>query len=55
MPIVSAPINMNELEVENDIETIEVVKRTNAPASEEREGTTNASLEKLVDWVTART
>jgi hypothetical protein len=44
MPIVSVPINMNELEVENDTETIVVVKCTNAPASEEREGTTNASL-----------
>jgi hypothetical protein len=55
MPIVSVPINMIELEVENDTETIEVVKHTNAPASEEREGTTNASLEKLGGWVTART
>ena len=55
MPIVSVPINMNELEVENDTETIVVVKRTNAPASKEREGTTNASSEKLGDWVTART
>jgi hypothetical protein len=54
-PIVSVPINMNELEVENDTETIEVVKRTTAPASEEREGTTNSSLEKLADWVTAKT
>jgi hypothetical protein len=55
MPIVSVPINMNELEVENNTETIEVVKRTNAPASEEREGATNASSEKSGDWVTART
>ncbi len=55
MPIVSVPINMNELEVENDTGTIVVVKRTNAPASKEREGTGNASLEKLGDLVTART
>jgi hypothetical protein len=56
MPIVSVPINMNDLEVENDTETIDlVVKCTNAPASEEREDTMNASLEKLDDWVTART
>jgi hypothetical protein len=55
MPIVSIPINMNELEVENIKETIEVVKCTNAPASKKREGTMNASLEKLGDWVTART
>jgi hypothetical protein len=39
----------------NNTETIVLVKCTNAPASEEREGTTNASLEKLGDWVTART
>jgi hypothetical protein len=45
MPIVSVPINMNELEVENNTETIVIVKRTNAPALEEKEGTTNASLE----------
>jgi hypothetical protein len=56
MSIVSVPTNMNELEVENDTETIDlVVKGTNAPASKEREGTTNASLEKLGDWVTAGT
>jgi hypothetical protein len=55
MPIVSVPINMNELEVEKDTETIEVVKCTNAPASKEKEGTTNASLENWGDWVTART
>jgi hypothetical protein len=30
MPVVSVPINMNELEVENNTETIVVVKRTNA-------------------------
>jgi hypothetical protein len=55
MPIVSVPINMNELELENNLETIVVVKRTNAPASKEREGTTNASSKILGDWVTART
>jgi hypothetical protein len=54
-PIVLVPINMNKSEVENNTETIVVVKRNNAPASKEREGTTNASLEKLGDWVTART
>ncbi len=47
MPIVSVPINMNELEVENDTESIVVVKRTNAPASKEREGTTNASFGEI--------
>jgi hypothetical protein len=55
MPIVSVPINMNKLEVENDTETIVVVKRTNAPASEERESTTNASLEKSGNWVSTMT
>jgi hypothetical protein len=55
MSIVSVPINMNKFEVENDTETIVVVKRTNAPASKEREGTTNASSKKSGDWVTART
>jgi hypothetical protein len=55
MPIVSVPINMNELEVENNTETIVVVKCTNAPASKESEGTMNASSEKLGDWITART
>jgi hypothetical protein len=55
MPIVSLPIIMNELEVENNTETIEVFKCTNALASKEREGTMNASLEKSGDWETART
>jgi hypothetical protein len=55
MPIVTVPINMNELEVQNDTGTIEVAKRTNAPASKIRERTTNASLEKSGDRVTVRT
>jgi hypothetical protein len=55
MLIISVPINMNELELENNTETFVVVKRTIAPASKEMKGTTNASLEKLGDWVTART
>ncbi len=55
VPIVSVPINMNEFEVENGTETIVVVKCTNAPASDKREGTTNASLEKSGGWVTTRT
>ncbi len=35
--------------------TIKITKRTKTSNSEEREGTTNVSLEKSEDWVTART
>ncbi len=55
MPIVSVPINMNAIEVENDTKTIKITMRAKTSNSEEREGTTNFSLEKSEDWVTART
>jgi hypothetical protein len=55
MPIVSVPINMNVIEVENHTKTTEITMRAKTSNSEEREGTTNVSLEKSEDWVTART
>jgi hypothetical protein len=51
MPIVSVPINMNECKVEDDLESFEVVMRTTAPTTKEREGNTNVSSEKSSNWV----
>jgi hypothetical protein len=55
MPFVSVPINMNEHEVKDDSESLEVVTCTTAPASKQREGTTNVSSEKSSNWVTTKT
>jgi hypothetical protein len=55
MPIVSVPINMNVIEVKNDTKTIEITMCAKTSNSEEREDTTNVSLEKSKDWMTART
>jgi hypothetical protein len=46
---------LNVIEVKNDTKTIEITTRAETSNSEEREGTTNVSLEKSEDWVTART
>jgi hypothetical protein len=55
MPVVSVPINMNEYKVKDDSESLEVVMFTAAPATEDREGTTNVSSEKSSNWVTTKT
>ncbi len=55
MSLVSAPINMNDREVKDDWESLEVVTRTAAFATEEREGTKHVSSEKLSNWVTTKT
>jgi hypothetical protein len=55
MSVVSVPINMNERKVKDDSESLKVVMRTAAPASEEKEGTTNVSSEKSSNWVTTKT
>jgi hypothetical protein len=55
MPVVSVPTNMNEFKVKDNLESLEVVTCTSAPATEEREGTTNVSSEKSNDWVTTKT
>jgi hypothetical protein len=55
MPIVLVPINMNESEVKDDLESLKVVMRTTAPTTEEREGTMNLSSEKSSNWVTTKT
>jgi hypothetical protein len=54
MPLVSVPTNMNEGKVKNDWESLEVVTRTAAPATKEREGTTHVSSEKSSNWVTTK-
>jgi hypothetical protein len=53
--IVSVLIDMNVIEVENNTETIKITTRAKASNSEVRKNTTNVSLEKSEDWVTART
>ncbi len=55
MPVVSVPINMNKRKVEDNLESLKVVMLTTAPTTEEREGTTNVSLEKSSNWVTTKT
>jgi hypothetical protein len=55
MPVFSVPINMNEGEVKDNSESLEVVRHTTAPVTEEREGTTNVSTEKSINWVTTKT
>jgi hypothetical protein len=55
IPVVSVPINMNERKVEDNSESLKVVMRTTAPATEEREGTTNVCSEKSSDLVTTKT
>jgi hypothetical protein len=46
MLVVSVPINMNECKIKDGSESLEVVMRTTAPATKEKEGTTNVSAEK---------
>jgi hypothetical protein len=55
MPIVSVPISRNVIEVKNNTKTIKITTRAKTSNSKETEGTTNVSLEKSEDWVTART
>jgi hypothetical protein len=54
MPVVSVLINMNECKVEDNLEALEVVTRTAAPTTKDREGTTNVSSEKSSNWVTTK-
>jgi hypothetical protein len=55
LPVASVPINMNEHKVKDDSESLKVVTPTTAPATEEREDTTNVSSEKSSNWVTIKT
>jgi hypothetical protein len=55
MPVVSVPININERKVEDGLESLEVVMRTAAPTTKEREDTTNGSSEKSSNWVITKT